>query len=474
MASDECTDTSVRLPWSSGSGARRREVPHLVIAWYVEDLSRVGQTTAIEGSCYLGRKHSEPGAVRFAEVRPGNKRITGGLDSTAISRRQLEVSPLGRFALQVRNVGRRRLFHNGEEVEECQAVAGDTLMLENTAVLLVDARPPELGSLEHYPSHDYRFGTADPYGMVGESTAAWWLREQLAMAARGTGHVLLLGESGSGKELASTTIHALSSRRAAPLVARNAATMPDSLIDAELFGNARNYPNSGSPLREGLIAAANGGWLLLDEIGELPGSSQAHLLRVLDSGGQYHRLGEASHRVSDFRLIAATNRDPSELKHDLLARLTHRIHVPGLEARRADVPLLLLALLRRQAADGGLAKTYLSDSQVRIDPALVDALVRHRFTHHTRELDMLLNVAISSSPREYLALTHEVRAELRGVRQRTTHPPPESTEHDEKDRVVRAVTASAGNVTKASEALGISRHALHRLLRKHDVTIRRG
>jgi two-component system nitrogen regulation response regulator GlnG/two-component system response regulator HydG len=156
--------------------------------------------------------------------------------------------------------------------------------------------------------------------MIGESPAAWDLREQLAAGAVQGAHVLLLGESGAGKELAARALHALSARSAGPFVARNAATIPDSLVDAELFGTAKNYPNSGSPERVGLVGEADGGHLMLDEIGELSDVHQAHLLRLLDRGGEYHRLGESHTRLSDLRLIAATNRYPASLKHDLLAR----------------------------------------------------------------------------------------------------------------------------------------------------------
>jgi transcriptional regulator with GAF, ATPase, and Fis domain len=98
--------------------------------------------------------------------------------------------------------------------------------------------------------------------------------------------VLLLGESGAGKELAARAIHGLGDRRARPLVARNAATMPETLIGAELFGNVKNFPNPGMPERPGLIGEADRSTLFLDEIGDLPEACQVHLLRVLDDGGE--------------------------------------------------------------------------------------------------------------------------------------------------------------------------------------------
>ncbi len=137
----------------------------------------------------------------------------------------------------------------------------------------------------------------------------WQMRERIAFAANAGKHVLLHGESGTGKELAARALHALSSRAGKPFVSRNAATLPSGLIDAELFGSARNYPNAGMPERAGLVGQADGGTLFLDEIAEIPAEQQAHLLRVLDADGEYQRLGEATTRRSDLVLVGATNRD---------------------------------------------------------------------------------------------------------------------------------------------------------------------
>src|SRR6185295_18995653 len=99
------------------------------------------------------------------------------------------------------------------------------------------------------------------------------------------------------------------------LTSRNAATLPEALVEAELFGNLKNYPNPGMPERPGLIGAADGGCLFLDEFAELPQPAQAHLLRALDQG-EYQRLGDATVRHARFRLIAATNRPESALRRD--------------------------------------------------------------------------------------------------------------------------------------------------------------
>src|SRR5262249_29404443 len=114
---------------------------------------------------------------------------------------------------------------------------------------------------------------------------------------------------------------------------------------AELFGNQANYPNSGSPERPGLLGQANGSTLFLDEIADLPQDLQSHLLRVLDSGGQYHRLGEARARRADVRVLGATGRSPDLLRQDFAARFKLRIDVPNLASRREDIPLIVRHLL---------------------------------------------------------------------------------------------------------------------------------
>src|SRR5262249_52388775 len=154
---------------------------------------------------------------------------------------------------------------------------------------------------------------------------AWELRREIALLGSSEEHVLILGESGSGKELVARALHASSRRSTKPLIARNAATFPAGLVDAELFGTAANYPNTGSPERPGLFGQARGSTLFLDEIGELPQDLQAHLLRVLDGAGEYQRLGESRSRTADVRLIGATNRSIDALKIDFAARFKLRL-----------------------------------------------------------------------------------------------------------------------------------------------------
>jgi len=308
------------------------------------------------------------------------------------------------------------------------------------------------------------FGEPDALGILGESPLTWRLRESIAFAAKADTHVLVLGESGTGKELAAKAIHSLSSRSERPFVARNAATLPAGLVDAELFGNAKNYPNPGMPERAGLVGEADGGTLFLDEIGELPSELQAHLLRVLDSDGEYQRLGEARTRRSTFRLVAATNRDPTALKHDFLARFTAHVELPSLDARRDDLSLLLRHLLSRASR----RSPEIAGRFARIDPALVVHVLRRRFPANVRDLDALLWRSLAESCGDTL----ELPASLRAPTAPALAPAPAPREQpDPNEEQIRAALASSGNsVPKAATALGLSsRYALYRLMKKHGI-----
>ena len=338
-------------------------------------------------------------------------------------------------------------------------------------VLLVVKRPKAFTPLNHYPDdRSFAFGEPDPDGLVGESHAAWQLRDALAFAARSQQHALLLGATGAGKELAAHAVHALSPRAGMSFVARNAATLPESLVDAELFGTVKDYPNVGAPLRPGIIAEADGGTLFLDEIGELPTALQAHLLRVLDRDGEYQRLGDAQVRRSDLRLVAATNRDIEELKRDFAARLKMRVKVPGIAERIEDIPLLVNHLLRGFAVtDSDLSTRFFEKHNggktlvPRLAPELVEALLRHTYLEHTRELERALLIALSTSGDKYIALTPDVSDALsRNV--------PDETPKLDRGSIEAALAQASGSVTQAARQLGLkNRFVLYRLMKKHGV-----
>jgi two-component system nitrogen regulation response regulator GlnG/two-component system response regulator HydG len=408
-------------------------------------------------------------------MRPGASVAGPPICCSRISRVQLIAEPVNDQKVRVRSVGRAVMRINGRATLDGTASVGDVVEIHNAALFLVSSRPTPFAALRSYAAPTFAFGSPDSFGMVGEGERTWELREALAFAATTEGHVLLLGESGVGKELAARSVHGLSNRRDKALVARNAATLPEALIDAELFGNVKNYPNPGMPERPGLVGEADGSTLFLDEIGDLPEKSQVHLLRVLDSGGEYQRLGDAKPRRASFRLIAATNRPLDSLKHDFLARFIHRVSIPGLADRREEVPLVLAEMLRKVArSNKTLAERFFErrNGQVaepRLAPDLVLRLLRHPFTHHVRELERLLWLALTSAQHDYIGITSAVEAELKDSAESETEQ--QSPTAIDRETLVQALVANGRSPTRTAKALGLkNRYVLLRLLKKHGLS----
>ncbi|MCA9720369.1 MAG: sigma 54-interacting transcriptional regulator, partial [Myxococcales bacterium] len=243
------------------------------------------------------------------------------------------------------------------------------------------------------------------------------------------------------------------------------------LIDAELFGNARNYPNPGMRERPGLVGAAAGGTLFLDELGELSHELQAHLLRVLDHG-EYQRLGESETRRAELRFVGATNRAPAELKHDLLARLLIRVELPGLERRREDIPLLVVHLLRQIAAgDPGVAARFFTDRDPqgwpRLRAAVISELLTRPYATHVRELQERLYACMLVSAGDTI--------ELAPAGDALDDDAPGDGDVDPASLSAAQIRACleehGGSQAKTWRALGLrSRYQLARLLRKHAIT----
>jgi hypothetical protein len=397
---------------------RRDEEPidalALVVVWAEREPTRLGEVLLPTDGAIFGRGPAEAGErrVAFLRQRPQSTIETAPSEDPFLSRLQLRFRVTDE-AIEIDAIGRRCLRFGEGDVRTARIVEGDVVELEDLFVFYCTRRPPIFreGAAASVPAV---FGGLDELGIAGESVAAWALRGNIAFAAQRNAHVLVTGASGTGKELVAQAIHRLSSRGKRELVARNAATFPSGLIDAELFGNMQNYPNAGMVERPGLVGQADKSTLFLDEIGELPAELQSHLLRLLD-GGEYQRLGESKQRRADIRLIAATNRPAEELKHDLAARLALRIHVPGLDERREDVMLLARHLLTKAAAsDPQIGSTFFANwngqtGQPRISPKLARALVMHSYSTHVRELEALLWKAASSSKGKELQLTDAVQ-----------------------------------------------------------------
>lgn len=396
------------------------------------------------------------------------------LAGEAISRRQLSIRPAadGR-TLAIENIGRCELSVNGKVVTKATVQAGDTLYLHNQLLLYCTYRPKLMTPLRAYPAgRCSRFGKADRDGMVGESPAMWSLRERLASCARSEFHVLIIGGSGSGKELAAQAIHAMSERGAKKLVADNIAAIPPSLASALLFGNKRNFPNPGMDERVGLIGAAHGSTLFLDEIGDMPEAVQPLFLRVAESNGEYFRLGD-EHRPqrSDFRLVGATNH-PDKMRHELRRRFQREIAVPDLNERKEDIPLLIRHLLELQCAQDSDVERFLRAGHPHVHPRLVEQLVHHHFRTHVSEINFLLGQAIAESDHDLICpLGSGLRIERS---QSPTAKPAQRLMPRPLPTVQRAqqlLDELGGDITRTAACLDISRDQLNRMIRREGLTV---
>jgi transcriptional regulator with GAF, ATPase, and Fis domain len=446
----------------------------LVVVW-ASDPNRVGEVLVVpdDGPWTLGRDDGAPPEPRRLvpiRQRPSTNEARPPFDDRFLSREQaiIHVEDNG---LHVKNVGRAQLVGPREQrAVEVHVEVGETVGFERHILFLCVRRPKRIASAPSLPADAVpTFGDADVGGIVGESAAAWRLRDNLAFLAGRSAHVLLLGPSGSGKELAAQCIHRLSSRRARRMIARNAATFPETLVEAELFGSAANYPNQGSPERPGLVGQAEGSTLFLDEIGELPHELQTRLLRLLDEPGEYQRLGDPRPRRANLRVVAATNRPVETLREDVAARFKLRLTLPGLGARREDIPLIARQLLRGIArGDHEIGERFLegwdgASGQPRLAHSLVTRIVEHDYTTHVRELERLLWTSLASSRGDSLELTSELRAELDPAEPLPPQPPT-------ADEVRAALERARGVRDRAWRELGLAnRWALTRLMKKHGI-----
>lgn len=269
--------------------------------------------------------------------------------------------------------------------------------------------------------------------------------------------VLIMGESGTGKEGIAGAIHTLSSREG-PFIALNCGAIPVTLIESELFGTTRGA-YSGAVDRVGMFRTAEGGTLLLDEIGELPASSQAALLRVLQEKEIVPLGSNRSTRV-DVRVIAATNRPLEQLmaegkfRADLYARLSaYELRMPPLRERREDLGILVAGLIARHDRSGA-ART--------ISREAARALFAYDWPLNIRELEQCISAAVTIAESE-IDLEH-LRPPIRSAGQ----PPTVATTLD-RDTIIATIRRHRGNMTNVARALEISRAHLYRILNRHSI-----
>ncbi len=229
--------------------------------------------------------------------------------------------------------------------------------------------------------------------LIGQSAKMDQVRRLIAKVAPTDSTVLILGETGTGKELVARAVHQQSSRADMPLVPINCGALPENLIESELFGHRKGAFTGADEHRVGLLQVANGGTLFLDEVGELPKPMQAKLLRFLESG-EVRRLGDNEPFTCDVRVVCATNRDLAEMvsagdfREDLWFRInTFEIAIPPLRERMEDIPLLARRLAAR-------SNPSFANSEELFAPEALEALVSHTWPGNVRELANVVEHAL--------------------------------------------------------------------------------
>ncbi|MEN0067881.1 MAG: sigma 54-interacting transcriptional regulator [Myxococcota bacterium] len=458
-------DTREETVHGDAATPRRPGGLQLLVAWCREDPSRVGEVFDVlpGSSCVIGRS-SGPDTASLVQRRPGRDEPRPPLTETRLSKRHLELRAVGQQWIEITRHGRNSVIVDGQALAadgSCRVTEGSLLKLANTLLLYVSLRETPSGEGDH------AFGEPDEHGIVGECEATWTLRRNLAFVAARRGHVLIRGESGTGKELAARALHHGSSRRQGPFVSRNAATVPETLIDAEVFGNVRNYPNPGMSDRPGLVGAADGGTLFLDEVGELPEALQTHLLRVMDRG-EYQRLGESRVRVADLRVVGATNRPLTDLRGDLQARFALKVNLPPLRERPAAIPLILRHIARLRAHEDRELGQRIHDErgEPRIACDFVEALMRNALPANVREVEGLFWEAVAATePGEPLDSPKKAPPAPSEPASPTRHPS-DITETELRE----TLSINGGNREATWRALRLrSRYQLRRLMQRYGL-----
>jgi DNA-binding NtrC family response regulator len=311
----------------------------------------------------------------------------------------------------------------------------------------------------------------EPLGIVAKSAPMRQVVDLARRVAKVDATVLITGESGSGKERIARLVHDESARATGPFIAINCGAITETLLEGELFGHARGAFTGASHDRPGLFEAANGGTLLLDEVGEVSPGMQVKLLRALQER-EVRRVGENKNRKVDVRVVAATNRDLSgrvaggDFRMDLYYRLkVVELHVPALRERRDDIlplgrVLLADAALRMKRNIGGLGASA------------ADQLLRYEWPGNVRELENVMERAV--------ALAHGSRVELEDLPEevRQAAPKPGAAkvsdkvrplDEIEKEYILAALELNGGNQTQTAEQLKIGSATLYRKLKSYGL-----
>ncbi|HEU4435136.1 MAG TPA: sigma-54 dependent transcriptional regulator [Pyrinomonadaceae bacterium] len=318
-------------------------------------------------------------------------------------------------------------------------------------------------------------GGGEAFGMIGRHPKLHQIIQTIRTTAPSDASVLIEGESGTGKELVAAAFHAQSLRSSAGFIRINCSAIPHELIESELFGYKKGAFTGADHDKRGLIEAANGGTLLLDEIAEMPAHLQTKLLRVLQER-KLRRVGDEREIDVSFRLLSATNRNTAALleqgllRNDLYFRIsTIKIQVPPLRERLDDVPLIARHFLDRFNVQ--------YNKKIRdLSPATVQRLLRYNWPGNIRELESVIERAVlfcsgkqldpDCLPEEF----HRPRLNNSSF----VIPPLVPMEEIEREAILQTLERTSGNVRRSAQILRFPRPTFYRKLKKLGITVERG
>jgi transcriptional regulator with PAS, ATPase and Fis domain len=449
------------LPTSEPQTELEKRTASLVVVLQADDLSAGASSHALRDVTSV--------AVGRGEARVAQRSAPGGAHAlelffpdSRLSRQHARIESKGeRWVL--RDAGSRNgSLVNGQRADERILEPGDLIELGGTFLLYAEHRT--------FPRLE-RDSTLAPSELGAFSTLNPALSAQFKLAEQGAPSmipVLLRGETGTGKEVCARAIHAIS-RRSGPFVAVNCGAIPATLVESQLFGFVKGAFTGADRSEQGFVRAAEGGTLLLDEIGDLPATSQVALLRVLQNSEVTPIGSSSAHRV-DVRFISATHQPLEQLmesgnfRRDLLARLTgFEIVLPPLRERREDLGILIAAILSRHGT------RTLRGSTAR-------ALLTYTWPDNIRELERCLGSASVLAGSEPIGMEHLPQ---RVQRPSVSSGPPEaenerelSPEDEElRARVIEVLRDSGGNLSEAARRMGKARQQLQRWVKRFDLDL---
>ncbi len=336
-------------------------------------------------------------------------------------------------------------------------------------VLLTVERALEKKSLE-LENRALRENLSRKWKLVGNSQKMKQLHEQVLMAAASNSRVLILGESGSGKEIVAHLLHESSSRASGLFVEVNCAAIPQELIESELFGHEKGSFTGAFERKKGKFELADKGTLFLDEIGDMSLQTQAKVLRVIETQ-EFQRVGGNKNIKVDVRIVSATNKDLAEevrkghFREDLFFRLNViPIKVPPLRERLDDIPLLVDHFLELFAEEYGQQKKELS-------PDALKALQRHSWPGNIRELRNVLERLVIMAPSKTIAAVEHLSGEVPPADYFSCNILKDAREAFEKDFILRKLEENNWNISKTAEILDIERSNLHRKIKAYDIKV---